>query len=933
MPAPHHHRPPPQPDNPPPAKKARVHPPQSQLHASTPAASPPASPPSRRRAPALERLPRWLFAPVRRFVSPRNALPLPQRVAVRGKPFYDWDAWAIALLHAPLWRRRGPWERLVRSCREARPHNVDSLPDIKAALVRIVVAEVVSLLVARSGDALTPEDRNWITSVASRQKGRDPRKPTLMLLFDLAFPIFDLASYCRSRPSLPSSSSPTNSSPGIDSSTSPQASAYDRLHAIIAAYVAADAPPPSSRTASTTSHPSVTPSPASDSIPTTPNSSPSVCTYVHPIVLQVLQLIDTFPLQSSVDQSSADAVHVVVDAMERLLTELNAPRWNTSYKSHAHFCITSTNHLSRALAHRVPFSKHVNPKKPGTYSFPLWYKSVLTLQEWPIWAELGSEFSHVNIASAETQSTAKSAMARSFVVHALTDCADDIDIPADPSSFPDSELNTLSERYLGISNASKVIVHVSLIIDTALAFEEFFTQFSDTYGNPNACGPDMHWIISSFERIVRDLSVLRTALVVDGSCREEAMIVWGARMVDIAQYYRECIVTSTSGEMAEDLHRAIRIAFADASWPQVSRDLRVMTNNSGTVALTDTDKVVASTTPPQHVGDKTHEPAAVPAGHNTTSTSSSTSSVVVPRASFQLWVLALDLRDPLNLALAIAPWDPQRALALLDQAIGLTPRVLQRVRDGHEALPLWDFRRMGICRVLRIRFQNDSIRIPVALERLQPLFDEKDLHVGGTFSPNTARMLEAETAKGNFCAQTTLGLLFAGSGCFWDVARCLAKMEKSLRRGMKLLYLSSVAGDPEACTGLSHVWATDGWLIPKEPSMGEPFTFQDVVELLKLAVQSQNDKAVLNVGVLWRYGVEGVMPGSICVAVDSFLMALQGAVLSEVRCIAAQHLASCFSEDKNREVWMLLSKLSSPNTPKYACTSSPFRIDQFSGSQ
>ena len=345
-------------------------------------------------------------------------------------------------------------------------------------------------------------------------------------------------------------------------------------------------------------------------------------------------------------------------------------------------------------------------------------------------------------------------------------------------------------------------------------------------GNESATPSDISWMVSRYERLVQELNAIRD-LFITTSPREKAMVEWASHALDVSGYYHDAVFGSIT--MAEDMRTAVQSAFSEASWSAQTRAMRYMV----------------------------HQPCAYPKdaldSHDLTSSQ-----------RLQFWITSLDLRDPVYLAAAIVPWDPNRSLRLLDEALSINDEIMDSIRDGKEGLPLWDFRRIAICRLLLYR--GNFAQMALIMERLQILSNRKSLHEGGNFSARTIPTLEAATRAGNVCAQATLGPLFAGEGQSWEVARSWAGCEKSTSKGVEKLYLSAVGGDLEACTALSHVWAQCG---SDDTDAFRQVSNDQVYALFKIAVTSQNAAAVMNLGVVWRYGVSFII-ADMTVAIDPF---------------------------------------------------------------
>lgn len=780
-------------------------------------------------------------------------------MAVRGKPFYDWDAWAVVLLSPQLWRRRGPWHRLIACCAAAKPPHVDfgHVPDVKAALVRIVVAEVVSQLVSRTGDNLTPEDRNWITSVASRQRGRHARKPTLMLLFDLAFAVFDLAAFCRR-------CKPLALSANMSRETDPNSSHSlhnDRIALAIREIVShacqssdQDLPLPRPETNSAVEGMSLSDTPAS----------------VDPVVRQVLDVVHERG-QNMSDSWIIDNVNRVIDAIENMLSANNARRWHHYFTSKVEAANDGITQAAYNFARRLPLESVESAEQllDGD-ALSRWLMSSLDGSSWMHWAELANDCNYIILTGSIPEELVRNMICRLII----TNLAANSQITVDGQL-----LGSIVERQLKY-DAKRLTVR--RLLDLALGLEQFYAFFVETYANETATGSCVTWGVLCFEGLVQLLSGLRE-VVISGTSRERAMIEWSARSLDISNYYRK--VTFGNEQMCGDIDRVIQNAFSEASWMPIARAMRYMVHPV-----------------PQAKSGVDSENPQMPC----------------------FWVASLDLIDPVNLAAAIVPWDPRRALALIDQAIGLSEDTMADIYSGKEGIPLWDYRRINLCRLLT--FRGNPHQTALIMERLQLLFDQRSLHEGGNFSGATISLLEAATKEHNFCAQTTHGLLLAGQGTYWDVARSWANCEKSIADGIRKLYLSAEAGDLEACTALSHIWAQGG---PESADFFRGVTLEQVYKLFKIAVTSQNAKAVMNMGVIWRYGNVCVQSNS-TVATDAFLMALQGGIFGEARAVAARHLAETIGQNEAGVSKVLALLTCVKRSDISAC--SPHRIDDFCGS-
>lgn len=831
----------------------------------------------KRRAPALERLPRWLFAPARLFVS-RGRFPLPRRVSASGTPFYDWDAWAVALLHADLWTRRGPWERLVASCAAARPGVVSrkAVGDVKSALVRIVVAEVVGLLVMRSAEQLTSEDRNWITSVASRQRGRYAGKPTLMLLFDLAFSTYDLYDFCRihSDPALWSVAAQMPAAPQVDQA----------MHAVLeGASRRARAPP-------------------------APDGNVRTAETTDPVVVSVLRMIAMLGAAACSGGTQLEhptlvnVVQSVINSIDRHLSRALWPRWYQELPTAPTGANNCLFRAAQAFCRRVPLTLPAKRRLSLNRFVAKWLSASLAPNVWQHWAELANDCNYALAAGSSTASADKELrenLCRIIVTTLLNNATSASIDPADVEQIASAEIAYAETR-----------LTVRRIVDMALGLEHFtsfvvvshFTQATDS-----VC-----WGAMCFESLVQQLSGTRDVLVM-GPGRELAMVQWSARCLAIARYYRDAI--QGPSDLREDVERAVHCAFAEASWVQSTRALRFM------VQPPPPPRRQQSLPPrsPQSPGSgrfvKSDARAASPPSVRPTET---------PQTPV-LWLTTLDTSDPLILAALIVQWDPQRALKLLDEAIWLGPEELNSIRMGKEGLTLWDSRRIAVCRALSCRMNPQQTAL--IMQRLHIIFDLKHLHVGGNFSEETVRLLEAATWEGNFCAQTTHGLLLAGESEYWEVARRWADCEKSTAEGIKKLYTSVVAGDLEAAIALSHLWAQGG---VEGNEVFDGISMDEVHAVFKIAVTTQNANAVLNLGVMWRYGAPCLTP-SVPIAIDAFLIALQGGLSSDARAVSAKHLSETVVEGRPKVVEILSKLITSFGEDSAPSSSSPHRIDDFCG--
>lgn len=706
------------------------------------------------------------------------------------------------------------------------------------------MAEVVGSLVARTGDQLTPEDRNWITSVASRQRGRDPRKPTLMLLFDLAFPLFDLANYCRCQSKPPASL--LTAVAEVDTTTT-----FSKVIDIVKAAIKdhgvfedvsgekEDCLSPISSTKNEGSY-----SPGSDN--------------TDPLVFRVLSFIDPSN-QFSSDTCTIDNVLHVVDSIDFVLETCSAPRWYSSFSSPQELRARSLRQAAFIFAHHMPLPHAKDPAKTMKCRLIDWLRVTFVGRNWKYWAELASDFTYINLSPSDQDVTARNDLS-SYILRYLL-CEDALSAFQDDVAGKENlKLTVQPSSSYEIPSELRFIVR--RIVDIAINLEQFLCLFLETYGNDSSGIADITWLVARFERLIQDLSNVRDTLIM-GSSREKAMVEWSARSLNVSHYYRDAI--PRNNEMGQDIDRAIQSAFSKASWPPETRAMRYMVQQPSYVPSS-----------PELEGQ---EPVAV-------------------QPSYQFWVLGLDLRDPICLATAIVPWDPHRAIRLLDQAIGLTPTVLEDVRAGKEGLPLLDYRRIAICRFLMCR--GNFSQAVLMMERLQVIFDLKGVNEGGNFSTETVSKLEAEAKQGNICAQTTYGLLLAGGGTYWEVARAWAQCKKSTFQGIEKLYLSARAGDMEACTALSYIWAQCD---SENADTFKGIAVDQVYALFKVAVTSQNAKAVLNMGVIWRYGVS-CLQANVTIAIDAFLMALQGALFDEARATAANHLSEIISNENGKRYLM-----------------------------
>lgn len=739
---------------------------------------------------------------------------------------------------------------------------LDGLQSVKSALVRIVVADVVSLLVGRNGDMLTPEDRNWITSVASRQRGNDNRKPTLMLLLNLAFPLFDLSSFCRS------------SRACLDHLDWQQ---YPVLQSTIAQRIVAVVNDCLNRRF-------LTHTPAQNFADKQPSSNCKNLYEMDPIVSNVLAMINSESKHSS-DVSTIGTVRQIVEVIEALLDNLQAPRWYTSYSSPRTLRARTLKRIAMSFVYNVPLhamAENINTLQRDE-SVKSWIGHSFSSSNWRYWAELANDFTAMNLSPADCDYNARqdlcdqildcllleNSVVASRGKHGKEEGRSKIDVPAKYVMVPDQIKRPIMQ-----------------LVDVAINLEQFYALFCQTYGNKASTAIETQTLVNLFEKIVQDLSEIRNYLVMS-TTREIAMIEWSARSLDIAAYYRSAIAGTL--KMCNDMDRAIQNMFSEASWSKDTRTIRFMVHR------------------PYIIDPSKLKPGA---------------SVHIPQ-QYQFWVATLDFRDSVSQAIAIVPWDPCRALTLLDEAIGLSPRVMKKVLDGKKGLTLWDYRRVEICSLVMRR--GSFPQAVLIMERFQILFDQTDMHEGGNFSSETLPILEAASKEGNLCAQTAQGLLLAGEGAYWDVARCWAGCEKATSKGVQLLYTAAMAGDLEACTALSHIWAQ---CTSVDANMLKGVVREQIFAMFKIAVTSQNPQAVLNMGVMFRYGVFGLPPDPV-VAIDAFLMALQGAFLSEARCVAAKHLIESVG-NKRADVVATLSRLIHVDASDCSMSVSPHRIDDLS---
>ena len=826
--------------------------------------NPPLAPPSapnppliRRRAPALERLPTWLSVLRRDFIAAGPSFPLPARIADSGNPFYDWDAWALNLLEPTFWRRRGPWHRLIACCTATRPPTVqiEQVADIKAALVRIVIAEVVTKLVSREGAALTPEDRNWITSVASRQRGRHARKPTLMLLFDVAFAVFDFANFCNSTFTLKhdDAEEPAHVVELLDKKLPERPwpdrhesieRAVDRLVSETLCLRPRDRKPSELLIAPTVKTlPTVSVLPACTTAPLGAHRLS-----VENVVLRVLDIIHD-KREGASETWRIDNVNQVIQVIETYLTRSRAHRWFRKLETHADAAkegiVQAAKVFSRRLALRAGL---LNPQKGETHNLHTWLLQSLHGENWCVWADLANDCNYIMIRGSLPEHR----------VHELV-CKNIAD-----NLFSESETVSGSLREEQAASDSTGLT-LRNVFDVAMAMERFFSFFLETYGIDNTPPKRIKSGVSCFEGVVELLAKLREPLI-NVPNWTEAMVDWSLRSLHISTYYREALFgdQEETTRRGEDIQRAIRIAFSEASWPAKLRSSRLV-----------------------YQAPEGSTPTLKNKERRTT------------QAMAQIWVARVDLNDPLNLAAAIVPWDPCRALTLLDQAIGLTAQELEWVRSGRAHLPLWDYRRIAICRNLLKK--HSVVLAKLTMERLQILFSQSKFHVGGNFSEHAVEILQSDVDSGNFCAQTTLGLLHAGPGQYWKLARTSAKCQRNLSVGIHRLFVSAVAGDLEACTAVAHILAECG----DSEDIFKLVSAEQVYTLVRTAHATQNADAMMNAGVLFRYGLPG-LAASDMVAHDAFLVALQGGHSAETKSIAARHLL----ETAGPEELILLQSLS-----------------------
>lgn len=929
-------------------------------------------PPYRRRSPTLERLPRWMFPPVRQFLSPSTQIPLPRKVAVCGKPFYDWDAWAVSLLHPIHWRSRGPWERLIRSC-DALRSSSSQLTEIKASLIRIVVAEVVSMLVGRSGEELTAEDRNWITSVASRQKG-NVRKPTLCSILDFAFPMFELSAYARMPyPQLPSFSSTLISSSRDVCHSDAIMTAYeqivDRINAV--------------DKACEKNGPDVfflTPPLETDRVSDDADSMKETSmTTMEPVVAQVMGFIQDPSLSSHVDLqktpstglSVAERIHPVSSALQLIADTLpSLETFNINTDLHIS---SKTKSCDEGWSGKQNYNKLIDraaiafvyalPPLPSSDSssttklldkhrLSAWLRDAMTCSKWVYWSLLAYDFSFIRLYVSDSEVLDLKTRLCEKIVTRLFDAATEVEAANQSCSSSDDTSGKImttmltskkkchatgknsaaADSVLEQTHLNQAEPTIRMVLDVAIEFDMFVTAFikysctdvgrysEDVRKNvcsavanyhddaSNLCFPEIGLMVEAYDNLVQALSVWRAVLLGCGERREMAMIGWSERSLKMARFLKSVIVGY--GLKTSDIERAIQNAFAEASWPTEMRSMRYMVpqchyqldQNRG-------------------VGQQQQQPLN------------------------RLWVLDLDMNDAMIRAIAIAPWDACHAIELIDECISLSEERKKKVCAGREGcLPLWDLRRIEVCR--RLMAKESVTVMSLGMERLQSVFDLRELHEGGNFATDNAQWLTRAIMEGNLCAQTTLGLLLAGEGEYWDVARNWARCDKETEQGVKMLYDAARSGDREACTALSHIWAQQGVVCrhnvscnrnsssgnamkrkrtcptgaETEGSIEEDYRkgkilvgyeYEHLVELFKTAVDTQNADAVLNLGVLWKCGVDEVLQADRGVALDCFLMTLQGTCSPATREMAAVHLEACYSEgSKDRKMIIALSSVS-----------------------
>lgn len=584
------------------------------------------------------------------------------------------------------------------------------------------------------------------------------------------------------------------------------------------------------------------------------------------------------------------------------LDQLVWPKWYCSFPGKPPSTNDALHRAARAVVVCIPFD---------TSDMHLWLAQSLQAEHWHHWARLAQVLTSMQVLSCLPNDDKLHGEACSNIVNTFS------------SLYGIQFVNEhqLKRSQLGYSDTKLTLRR---ILDLAVALEHFFTFLVDLHKHEHSARQSerqnlLQWGLLCYETLVRMLAAVRDILIMENA-REMAMVDWTACALELARYYNTCV--QDNAVPCEEVEQAILNAFCDASWSQQTRMMRSLIAHP--VAFLQGYQSPISTNATSSISSPLMSSISASLMARDTASSEDGGALVSRH-----WLTTLDVNDPFFRAVAVVQWDKRRALQLLDTAIGLDAESLADIKAGSTGLPLWDHRRIAACRVALSRDSRQQAAL--IMERLHALFEAKELHVGGTFSPNGVVLLQTEALQGNFCAQATYGLLLAGSGPFWDVARCWANCKQQVEHGVQSLYVSGMAGDLEASTALSHIWAQSS---PESDCAFSGVSVEQVHAIFRKAVATQNAKAVLNMGVMWRYGAPRV-DKQIAVAIDAFLIALQGGPSRDVRAIAASHLLEIVmragSAPVRSAIMSALERFMFASSETVKSATSPLRIDDYQG--
>lgn len=797
--------------------------------------------------------------------------------------------------------------------------------------MRALVSHVISALVGRADDALTAEDRNWITSVSSRQKSC-VRKPTLSAILDVAFPLFSLA--VRGRGARLQDWEHINAAQDPNKANDNMAKivsiVYKRIVDCINADGSKGAIPPMSSVASfaaldrqlTMSQQKHANERALDYRGNT-GCNDNLALAIDPVVSTVMNVIhhpaspggttnaDDETIRS---RSVTECLKPVANALQLALNSLTPPPSPSTIPLDVPRApdnsFDTVDCAVGAFVHSMPpLERTANGTADAWHQDALkgWVRRALTMEHWPMWAQLAYDLSFVcsngderpvhidwpkvlDVRSVACERIVVKlfdlANAEETVNQSCASSEDDVSgetgLGTPPNALSAAEVLGAGD-FFGHRAFGHGTLTVRLGLEIGAAFEQYMTAYQECIPDVDGCDTDynireklypIQHTVEAYEHLIQQLSVLRSAFLTTCRRREVAMVSWSERGLQTATFYGRI----AGGDFAD----SVRNAFAEASWPP---EVRLSRLTSGLQKAHD-----GSASKGDVNGGAPRKPSSV--------------------ATMRFWVLNLNLVDKLYRAVAVAPWNVRQAARLVDEAIGLSKR------DEQHCLPLGDLRKVKVCELL-LGKQNASV-LPLVLERLQPVFELREEYAGCRYNEHSAEWLTQSIVAGNICGQTSLGLLRAGEGEYWEVARHWARTARSVESGVSMLYVAARNGDREACTALAHMWARQEMRTQLQQQQDQTvtpgaiaFDYAQLVALFKTAVTSQNANAVLNLGVLWKCGVANVLAPNREVALDCFLMALQGACVDDTRHVAAVHLAHCYTEvgDRDYELSSLLTRL------------------------